>query len=611
MVNILDRAAGVVKKALGINPQPEPEHVSYSHGTSDGTRQTEELFGMGSANKIDALMREWTKSAEYLHGHIVDQNPDDLILEKGNSVAVYQDMRRDPYVKAGLNTKKVSVARLTRRILPASSDPIDQEIAKFIEHNLENMETSFDQALWGMMDAVDCGFSIGEQNYKVIDRGRWAGKVGLKSIKSKDTVVYTFQINKTGDVERVVQNISSGIDDDFQHVVEPPENENFQNNFGHLSFPPEKFVICSFMPLYSNPYGNSDLRAAFRAFFIKDWAWKFRSIFMEKSGLPTVVGRFPNGILEARRKRLEEILDSIQTDTVITIPDDLKIEILNIAGKGQVTEYERAIADLNKEILIGILGSFLSAEEGKRTGARAQGQVHFNVAKLFMEHLAKMMSECVNRQIIKRLVDINYNVDEYPKFSFEISRADEMKAEIEIDKVLKMDLSVPLDNSYFYEKYGRPAPEESAVDSVLGRDAGLPPDPNAPPDPNLPVPPPDPVPPPGDTPPPAPGSPPEEMDEDPFNTPHNVSELKRLRENFIILREDALPKDPKKIGPLKDVYGWFFKQFEATTGRKKFAESADRAFRMAGRERKHFEDKGHWVDSSIAWAEFLKEGFRA
>lgn len=600
-----ERFFGVVGRALGLNPDRgrSPGEMAGVMPYADDLEPDDPNFGMSSHRRVDALLKEWTRSAQYAQGQIWDYNPDDLVQDKGRGVEVYQDMRRDPYVKAALHIKKTSVARLPRRILPASSDPLDQEIAEFVEWTLENMETSFDTTLWGMMDAVDVGYSIGEQNFRIVDHGRFAGKVGLKSIKSKDPVAFTFQIARNGDVEKVVQRMFGGFDDDddreLDNALENHDgNDDNVLNFGSRSYPPEKFVICSFQPLYANPYGNSDLRAAYRAFFIKDWAWKFRSIFMEKAGMPTVIGRYPNGILEARRKRLEAVMDSIQNDTVITIPEDLKIEILKIAGEGRVTEYERAIADLNKEILIGILGSFLSVEEGKRTGARAAGQVHLQVSKLFIEHLARMMSECVNRQIIRRIVDINYDVDRYPKFAFEISKAAEQLVEVEVDQALK-ELGVPLDPKYLYEKYERPTPSESTVDGLLGRDAGVPVPPALPPVPDPAAPPPAIPEPPGD-----PNKP------DPFNTAENVTELKRLKENFIVLREEALPADPQKIGPLKETYTWFFKGFEATIGRKKFGESSDRAFQMAGFERTYRLAKGHWMDSNIAWEEFLKAGFR-
>ncbi len=530
------------------------------------------MFGLGSTEQdaipqgsgkkrgslVEQYMRERTQSALAIQGGTYDYNPDDLIIDKGVGVRIYQDMRRDPYVKAALNIKKFAVSRLPSHILPASKDPEHQEHARFIEMNLETMDTSVDTMLWGIMDMVDCGYSIGEQNFWLVDKGDFKGKFAMKSIKSKDPYVYTFRIDDYGNIKSVLQRIGSYVSHDGQ--FDPKINFS-----GQQEFPPEKFIIASFQPLYSNPYGNSDLRAAYRAFFIKDWAWKFRAIFIEKWGMPPVIGKFPNGTKEGRRKELEEVLDSIQNDTVLTVPEDLTIEILEIAGKGSTTEFERAIDDLNKEILVGIMGSFLSVEEGKRTGARAAGQVHFNVSKLWIEHLARVTEDVINKQIVKKLIDLNYSVDgKYPKFRFELNQAAELKVEIEIDKVLKNDLGVPLDNSYFYKKYGRPEPELSTAARPVGQD------------PNLPE-----------------GQP-----------------MDQMKSDFEGMRNNSLPENPQKIGKLRETYEFFFNLHEVKTKRGKFAESTGKGIKLAGMERRLRNNTGKWMKPDQAWSEFLKEALR-
>ena len=524
----------------------QPEEVAIPQGS-----------GKKRGSLVEQYMREWTQSALAIQGGTYDYNPDDLIIDKGIGVRIYQDMRRDPYVKAALNIKKFAVSRLPSSILPASKDAQHQEHAKFIEWNLETMDTSMDTMLWGIMDFVDVGYSIGEQNFRLVDRGDFKGKFAMKSIKSKDPYVYTFRIDDYGNIKTVLQRIGS-------YVSREGHFDAKVNFAGQQEFPPEKFIIASFQPLYSNPYGNSDLRAAYRAFFIKDWAWKFRAIFIEKWGMPPVIGKFPNGTKETRRKELEEVLDSIQNDTVLTVPEDLTIEILEIAGKGSTTEFERAIDDLNKEILVGIMGSFLSVEEGKRTGARAQGQVHFNVSKLWIEHLARVTEDVINKQIVKKMVDLNYSdVDKYPKFRFELNQAAEMKIEMEIDKELR-EMQVPLDNAYFYKKYGRPEPELSTAARPVGQD------------PNLPE-----------------GQP-----------------MNQMKASFEGMRNDSLPEDPQKIGKLREHYQFFFRLHEVNTGRGKFGEANDKAYKLAGMERDLRSDSGEWMESDQAWSEFLKEALR-
>jgi hypothetical protein len=519
----------------------------------------------------NGMMEEWTRSAIALIGSLYDYNPDDLVLSKGQGVRIYQDMVRDPYVKAAVNLKKMSVSRLPADILPASDSEEDVDIAKFVEWTLENMRTSLDEMLWGVMDCVNCGYSIGEMNYKVIEAGDWKGKIGLDSVKSKDPYVFTFRLDDFGGVAKVIQRIGG-----IYSSSGGPSPYGSGSLFGMEEFDPNKFLIATFQPLYANPYGSSDLRAGYRAFFIKDWAWKFRAIYMEKFGMPPIIGRFPNGTDEARRKQLEDVLDSIQNETVLTIPEDLQIEILRIATEGRSTEYERAIQDLNKEILIGVMGSFLWAEEGKRTGARAQGQVHFKVSKLFVEHLAKMIEETINRQVVRRIVDMNYDVTNYPKWRFEMSRAEELILELEMDGKLK-EQGVSLDPDYYYRKYGRPKPAVTDEIQPLGMDPneqldGLPDPSQQQPDPNA-----------------------------------DPAADNKMDPAFEPMRQESLPEDPQKIGKLREFYEVMSKIHAFRTGIRLFSEPAKIGFLMAGKERAYRQTtKGQWLPAKTAWGLFLQ-----
>ena len=544
------------------------KYASHLPGDRNGGIADATAGGKSRRRASDDLFNDLTRSSIAIMGGLHDYNPDDLVINKGIGVRVYQDMRRDPYVKAALNIKKFSVARSPAQILPASPSAEDQEIAKFVEWNLENMDISVDTLLWGIMDAVDIGYSIGEMTYKIVDDGRFKGKVAVRHVKSKDPYVYTFKIDEFGNIDKVIQRISGGYVPSTQESLD--FNPTGLNIRGEREFDPSKFLIMSFQPLYSNPYGQSDLRAAYRAFFIKDFAWKFRAIFMEKWGMPPVLGRFPNGTPESRRKQFEEVLDSIQNDTVITIPEDLKVEILNLVQAGRTTEYERAIADLNKEILIGIMGSFLSVEEGKRTGARAQGEVHFSVSKLFIEHLACILSDALNKSYIRPLVDLNFRVTEYPKHRFDTTRVEELLKDIMLDKELT-SLGVPIDSAYFYKKYGRPTPAENQTGRYVGRDPLVP------------------------------GRDPGRVD-----LPDQIAPVPGSSQ----LRQGSIPEDPRQIGKLRETWAWIFQMWEANGRKGKPEDYEEAAFELAGRERKFREKHGRWMDSDEAHLMFLGRIFR-
>lgn len=531
-------------KKRKVSKLSEPRVHKFEAGSKEhvsGEIQAEPHSSAKVRVTVDNLFKEMALASSAIFGYTADYNPDDLVIDKGMGVKIYQDMLRDPYIKAGLLFKKISVTRLPQSIIPFSDSPRDVQIASFIEWTMENMKTPLIDVLWDVMDGVDVGYSISEKNYRIVDRGRWNGLIGLDSVKGKDPFVYSFEIDDFGNIVSVYQRFG------FRAAGYSPTH-GIRGSDGDVRLPPDKFVIYSFMKKYSNPYGTSDLRAAFRAFFIKDFAWKFRAIYMEKFGMPPVVGRFPNGTQEPRRKKFEKVLESIQTETVLTIPEDLIIEVLKIAQAGP-TEYERAIADLNKEILIGMLGSFLSAEEGKRTGARAQGQVHFKVASLFTYHLANSVEQTFNRQLIRPLVDFNWNVDgNYPTWRMDIPDSDRLAADMNIDKGLH-DMNVPLAPDYFYKKYARPRPANPEMGRRIGMD---------------------------------------------------------YTDTFSRVRSRSIPDDPRKISQLKSSYT-VLAMAEGVRGHKLTLDDAMVVgYDMAGFERKYREQYGVWLNADKAYKYFVE-----
>ena len=324
-------------------------------------------------------------------------NPDDLIERDG--VVVYQQMLREPYVKAALRQIKMGVTSLPWDVAPASDAPEDVAAARFIRYNFDHLEGVFEQDLYDILDALDVGHSITEKVYRVLNRGEFAGKVGLRCLKAKDPSLFEFQTDRFLNITALVLSL------DFDDPID---------------LAPGDFIIFSHLGRYESPYGQSELRAAYRAYWLIDNVWKFRAVYLEKFGGPTLVAKHPAGALESERTRLLDILQTVQNETGIVIPEDVTIEAIDIATRGEA-DYRSAIEDLRKEILVGLLGSFLTAEEGSRTGARALGEVHRDTVQIFVRFLARLLANTINEQLVRPLVELNFASAEIPRLAFEIS----------------------------------------------------------------------------------------------------------------------------------------------------------------------------------------------
>jgi phage gp29-like protein len=83
---------------------------------------------------------------------LASYSPDDLISQKG--LAIYDEMQKDAQVRSCLNTKKFAVLSQGWDVQPASDDPQDMEVARFIKFCLEDMRGSVQDMLFKVLDAI-------------------------------------------------------------------------------------------------------------------------------------------------------------------------------------------------------------------------------------------------------------------------------------------------------------------------------------------------------------------------------------------------------------------------------------------------------------------------
>jgi SPP1 gp7 family putative phage head morphogenesis protein len=333
-------------------------------------------------------------------GWMRSYNPDDLVKSKSKGIQIYQEMTREPIVKAALQQKTTALLSVPWGVKPASTDAGDVERAKFVLWNLKNLAGGFARDVWEMCDALVVGHSIQEKVLELVEGGDWDGMIRIRSLKSKDPYYFGFAF------------------DEFMNLL--PNGvimTTAANGESNVSLSAEKFFVFSYMKKYENLYGQSDLRAAYRAFWIKDTAWKLRSVYMERFSGNNLKGKYPrNKDAEANKNKLLEIFKSWQNETGVAIPEDLEIEVMQVATSSD-SEYARAMADCNVDMAVSILGETLTLNEGRKTGARNMGEIHKEVVDLFVLFLDMILTADINEQIVRPLIDLNYSgVTEYPEF---------------------------------------------------------------------------------------------------------------------------------------------------------------------------------------------------
>lgn len=332
-------------------------------------------------------------------GRTSSYNADDLVSARG--FEIYDRMQRDAQVAACLNVKKFAVLSRGWQVHPNGQSPEDMRAAEFIRFCLKDMRGSVLDALYKVLDAIAKGFSIVEINYQIIEGGKFDGMIGLASMKSKDPSRFEFDV------------------DEFLNVKGLKQKGLGRERTSHdCSLPPDKFVIYTYMPRYESPYGTSDLRAAYKHWWSKDIILRFFNIYLEKYGSPTAMGSYQRGMPKSQQDDLLKVLDKIQQETAIVIPEDVKIQLLE-AQRGGEAGYLEALAYHDKQIAKSILGQTLTTDEGLRYGSFALAKVHLDVLRMHLEKLKRDLEETVMReQVIRRLMEYNFGSAEHcPRFS--------------------------------------------------------------------------------------------------------------------------------------------------------------------------------------------------
>lgn len=341
-------------------------------------------------------------------GFPVYHNPDELVQKKG--LTIYRQMRDDDQIKAVLTLKKYAIMANPWTVVPASDEPKDIEVAEFVEDQFYWCPGVMEDYLMEIMTAIEYGFSITEIVYKVVESGKWKGKIGLKKLATREPFNYEFKMDEHGNLD------PAGI------LFLGTKMEQY---------PTDKFIIYSYRKEGSNWYGQSDLKSAYRSWWSKEILIRFFNMYMERFGMPTTIGTYKKGLATTEVDKLKTVLNNIQAKYSITIPEDITISLLKDMPSG--ANFKDAIEMHNRFMARSMLMPDTIGYTEAQSGGFTMGKKQFDVFLWSLKKQARDLEEnVIGEQLIKRLVDYNYDVDKYPSFQFQSLTDEDTEAKARI-----------------------------------------------------------------------------------------------------------------------------------------------------------------------------------
>ena len=291
--------------------------------------------------------------------------------------------------------------------------------------------------------------SVGEILFNKIESGKFAKKIGIRAIKAKRPHTINFVTDEFGNLE----------DNGVEITVTGTRKR----------FPTNKFIIFSHQKEFSNHYGRSDLETVYRIWWIKENSYRWLAMLLERFGIPPVFILYnPNTLNNAQINKLLTVVERIQAATAGAIPrvdrDSIEMWTPQLAGQTDKV-FIPAIEMFNRDIARGLLmPGLLGMTADDREGSFARARVQFDVFLLIVERLRRQLEDTVVLdQIIKPLIDLNFDVDEYPIFKFlpitDALRLDVMKQWgdfVEREVVIRQDA----DETHIRSSFGFPRLEE-------------------------------------------------------------------------------------------------------------------------------------------------------
>jgi phage gp29-like protein len=358
-------------------------------------------------------------------------NPDKVLKSEsgGKGIEIYEDLLRDDKVGSTLQTRKLAVVGKEWEIVPASEKRQDQKIADYVREVLGKFK--YDDARKVLLTGIVTGYKPAEIMWEYSE-----GQVWVKDIKGKSPRRFVFG---TDNRMRLLT---------IKNMVEGEE------------IPERKFVIYTNVSDNGSPYGDGLGRILYWPVWFKKNGIKFWATYLDKYASPTAVGKYPPGTEKPKQKELLSALETIQQESAITMPDGMIVEFLEATRSGAVNTYEGWCNFWNAAIAQVMLGQTLTSDIGDK-GSYSASKTHEEVRQDYLKADADALCEAQNSQLVRWIVDYNFpGVTAYPTVWIRTEQEKDLKPLAERDKVLVVDMGLPVGKKYLYETYGIPEPQE-------------------------------------------------------------------------------------------------------------------------------------------------------
>jgi hypothetical protein len=354
-------------------------------------------------------------------------------LKAPKQFAIYDRMlRSDPTVRATMLHVKTPIKAGEWEIRPASEEPIDLEIAAFVEHALFSwMETPWSQCLDDQLRYLDWGVQVLEEVYEQREVG-WSYRLPGQDTPVEVPVRSVITWRKFG--SRLPRTIWRWINDDNGElsIIQQRVYYGTMVQYRTVDLPVDKCLVLCNDKIGDDWWGQSILRGAYKPWWLLEAAQRTIAIGIERYLVGTPMARMSSNASDEQRSQMLQTLmqtrSGEKTAIVYSSQDgvdcdaetgDRAIWVMQPQHSMDVTGALGFVKHMESNIFTNIMARFMDLGQ-KETGARATAEIQDDPFYLGLRAVASQIVDAWNRGPIKRIVDLNYpNVTKYPELVVE------------------------------------------------------------------------------------------------------------------------------------------------------------------------------------------------
>lgn len=350
-------------------------------------------------------------------------DPDPILTKRGDGAEVLEELTADGHLLSVIQTRKLGTLKREHKWEPGTdgdeSSPRAEQLCADLTADLKEVRI-FD-LISALLDAPYYGLIPVEILWKPAN-----GTARIADL-------------------RPLPNRWFGFDEENN-----PRFRSINHVFDGEELPWGKFVFARHFPTYDNPYGLRLLSRCLWPVAFKKGGLKFWVTFMEKYGMPFLLGHYRQGATPDEQNAMLTSLAKMVQDSVAAVPEGNTVEMLVNKGTNSYQVYSRLIDAMDAEISKVIMGQTLTAEVGDK-GSYAASKTHENVLDDYRQ-ADQTLVKGVMDTIAGIYRDVNAPGVPAPMFTW-FETEDPQQDFAERDKALTEGGRVRLTKSYYMRRY--------------------------------------------------------------------------------------------------------------------------------------------------------------